>query len=190
MIELTQEQIASLTLLERLPDEYSVTPTQPAPITPDMRHECPSAKPKSKRGRPPVVYDNRELVSYMDNRQHVVPIGERILPDWLEDIISGALTWRDGAGDNTHKLSPTRMRIIMTALPQISTKVVMAIPNYKRKGKRRGMGIGERAAQYYVKAAVLACDQAVQHMQSDSWKPDMYDLKAEELVDDELDLAA
>ncbi|HCH52693.1 MAG TPA: hypothetical protein DE109_04105 [Aeromonas sp.] len=179
MIELTESQYASLTLLERLPAAYTVAPALPTPIT--------SAKPKSKRGRPPVGYDNRELVAYMANRQHVVPVGEPVLPDWLEDIISGALTWRESECDNTHKLSPYIMRATMTMLPTISTKAVMAIPTVKRKGKRRGKGISERAARYYVQAAVVACDLAVMHMKSDRWMPDMWDLEAEELDDGLLD---
>lgn len=174
MIELTQEQIAFLTLLERLSDEYTVAPALPTPTIP--------AKPKSKRGRPPVSYDNRELVAYMDKRADAVPIGEPILPDWLEDIISGALTWRDSAGDNTHKLSPHRMRFIMTTFPQISTAAVMAMPSHKP--------IGKRAAQYYVKAAMVACGLASMHMKSARWMPDMWDLRAEELDDGLLEMAA
>jgi hypothetical protein len=182
VIELTQKQIDFLTLLDRLPDEYTIQPAQRTPAA--------LASPKSKRGRPPIVYNNSALITYMDNRLNVVPVDEPILPDWLENIISGALTWRDSKDDNTHKLSPFRMRAIMTMLPVISTDAVMALPSDSRRGKRRGKSIGKRTAQYYVKAAVVACSLAAMHMKSDRWKPDMYDLEAEELGYELFDLAA
>jgi hypothetical protein len=74
-----------------------------------------------------------------------------ILPDWLDDIISGALVWSDGKS-TAHKLSPFWMRRIVTQLTTISTADVVRLT-----------GLSKRAAQMYVSNATTACELALMH---------------------------
>ncbi len=75
-----------------------------------------------------------------------------ILPDWLDDIISGALVWNDSISNNTHKLSPFWMRRIVTQLTAISTADVVRLT-----------GLSKRGAQMYVSNATTACELALMH---------------------------